>query len=493
MAVRTVKLQALDGSPVEFVDDSPKQGGMKDVFFAPDRSYVVAFFRKPLDGAGRERLDKLVGDYSRGIFQQAGGDYWRQLYRWPERILEHKGLTGLVVPIYEKHFYFGAHTMLAGGEKEGKWFASAKNLNRFVPAEEKGTLLGYLRICLLLSRAVRRLHLAGLAHSDLSYKNCLIDPAGMNACIIDIDGLVVPGVYPPDVIGTPDFIAPEVVATGRLSLNDPAKRLPRRETDQHALAVLIYMYLLHRHPLRGSKVHDLDDQRQEELEMGSAALFIEHPANGSNRPKFGEGHEAFMPWADPGKIPYTACGPYLKKLFDQAFINGLHDPSRRPTADDWECELVKTCDLIQPCQNEKCVKKWFVFDNTTRPRCPYCGVEFKGILPILNLYSSRNGVDFRPDNHRIMVYSNQYLFQWHVDRTVFPNERTTAEQSRPAGYFAFHQGKWLFVNQTLTELENLLTKERIAPGAAVELRDGLQLQLSKAATGRIAQVQLVRN
>ena len=37
------------------------------------------------------------------------------------------------------------------------------------------------------------MHAAGLAHSDLSYKNVLVDPITAKASIIDIDGLVVPG------------------------------------------------------------------------------------------------------------------------------------------------------------------------------------------------------------------------------------------------------------------------------------------------------------
>lgn len=37
------------------------------------------------------------------------------------------------------------------------------------------------------------MHAAGLAHSDLSYKNVLIDPVTGSACVIDVDGLVVPG------------------------------------------------------------------------------------------------------------------------------------------------------------------------------------------------------------------------------------------------------------------------------------------------------------
>ena len=48
-----VSLTARDGSAVEFVNSEPKQGAIKDVFFSPDRSYVVAFFRKELGESGR--------------------------------------------------------------------------------------------------------------------------------------------------------------------------------------------------------------------------------------------------------------------------------------------------------------------------------------------------------------------------------------------------------------------------------------------------------
>ncbi len=488
-----IKTKAKDGTPVEFIQKDPMQGGVKDVYFAPDKSYVVAFFRKTPDIAGQERIEKLVGQYRKGIFEQAGGEYWKKLFCWPERVVEHEGKIGIVVPAYQPHFFFGKQTSLAGAEKEGKWFASAKNFNRFVPAEEKGTLLSYLRICILISRAVRRLHAAGLAHSDLSYKNCLVDPAGGNACIIDIDGLVVPGLFPPDVVGTPDFIAPEVVATLHLDARDPNRKLPKRETDQHALSVLIYMYLFHRHPLRGKKVYSQEQDEQERLEMGQNALFIEHPQDQSNRPKLDENDKNSLPWVDVTKTPYTMYGPLLKNLFNQAFIEGLHNPAKRPTADDWETALVKTCDMIQPCQNSKCVKKWFVFDNTTRPVCPYCGTPYKGVLPVLDFYSTRNGKDFKPDNHRLMVYNNQYLYQWHVDRTIFPDEKLKPEHAKPVGYFAFHQGKWIFINQTLTGLKNINKDEVIPVGKSVDLTEGLQLLLSPEATGRIANVKIVTN
>ncbi|MDR3204731.1 MAG: kinase [Deltaproteobacteria bacterium] len=488
-----ISLKAEDGSEVEFVKKDPKQGGVKDVYFSPDRSYVVAFFRKPLDANGLERMERLVGPYRQGIFGQQGAEYWKNLFSWPTSIVKHEKLVGIVAPTYFSNFFFPAGTTLEGAEKEGKWFASAKNFNRFVPPSEKGNLLGYLKICLTLSRAVRRLHAAGLAHSDLSYKNCLVDPSTGGACIIDIDGLVVPGLFPPDVVGTPDFIAPEVVATMSLNKDDPLRKLPCRETDQHALAVLIYLYLFHRHPLRGAKVFSQDSDVQETKEMGEGALFIEHPTDKSNRFKITNNDKDFLPWVDTEKLPYTIMGPYLKACFDKAFIDGLHDPSERPSADDWEEALVKTLDLIQPCSNSKCVKGWYVFANTTRPVCPYCGKVFKGQLPVLDFYSSRDGQKFLPDNHRLMVYNDQYLYLWHVKRNLFPNEKLSENEKKPVGYFSFFKKRWIFINQTLETLADITNGKQkpIAIGSYVEMVNGLQLRLSSEPNGRLVNVSLV--
>lgn len=366
-------------------------------------------------------------------------------------------------------------------------------MNRFLAPEEKGDWFKYFQVCIRISRAVKRLHAAGLAHSDLSYKNVLIDPTSGRAAIIDIDGLVVPGKFPPDVMGTPDFIAPEVMATKSLKIGDPGRKLPSIQTDRHALAVMIYMYLLYRHPLRGGKVNDLDSNKDEELSMGAKALFIEHPTDASNRVKVKQLNPSELPQGDPAKIPYTVCGPYLKELFNRAFIDGLHNPALRPTANEWEEALLKTVDLLQPCQNPKCWHKWFVFDNTTKPRCPYCGTEFRGQLPVLNLYSSRRAGTFTPDNYRLMVYHNQYLYMWHVNRNLSPNERLTDDQKKPVGYFVFHNNKWLLVNQRLNDLEDKTNGKKIPLNEAVELTDGKQILLSKEEGGRLMIVQLVNS
>lgn len=494
-----VRIKALDGTLVEFENEVRASGGMKDVYFSPDRRTVVAFFRGQSDQATRERIEVITGAYREKIFGQEGGDYLKGLFRWPTAMVEWNGRLGMVIPFYDSNYFFQHGSKnndmlgIKGKEKDGKWFASASNRARFLDARELGDWRTHLQVCLLVSRAVRRMHAAGLAHSDLSYKNVLIDPTSGRACLIDIDGLVVPGKFPPEVVGTPDFIAPEVVATANLDRSNPARKLPSRSTDQHALAVLVYMYLFYRHPLRGDKIHDVDPMVDEELAMGSKALWVENPTDLSNRIDPAKARTAELPWKDTARIPYTIAGPYLSALFTRAFVQGLSDPGARPTADEWETALVRTMDLLQPCRNPSCEQKWFVFDNTVEPKCPFCGTPFHGMLPVLNLYSSSVEGSFRPDDQRLMVYSGQSLFPWHANRNLVPNEKLRADFKKRVGYFLFHEDAWYLVNEALPDLFDAKTKTPIPVGGRVELVDGGQILLSKENGGRLVVVQLVHS
>lgn len=489
-----VTLTASDGSTIAFEDVIIGQGGQKDVYMSADRTHVAAFFRKPLDPRARERLQDIVGRYRTRIFDQAGGDYWRDLFCWPSAMLDWDGRTGLVVPTYRTPFFFEHGSVrddmlgIRGKEKEGKWFSSASNRNKFLDAREKGTLLTHLAICIKIARAVRRLHAAGLAHSDLSYKNVLVDPVGGNASIIDIDGLVVPGKYPPEVVGTPDFIAPEVVATQHLSRDHSARVLPSIATDRHALAVLIYMYLFFRHPLRGGLVHNADALVDEALSMGTRALFVEHPTDRANAIRTEQVKPADLPWASTIKLPYRLAGPLLAPLFESAFVAHLHAPAARPTADDWETALVRTTDLLQPCANPRCEMKWFVYDGASRATCPYCRTRVGHPVPVLDLHAMRHAGDWSRDDHRIAVHDGQSLFAWHVDRGVFPGEKLSPAERTRVGYFQAHRGDWYLVNERLPELAT--SDARVPVGQPLKLEDGQRIVFSAQPGARMAEVRM---
>jgi len=474
-----------DGRKVQYVlVDNPPAGGMKKTYFSPDRSYVVQFYHKQSAAHDPQRLSRLqaiLGKYNPTVTHAQGGsaasetsaDYFKRLFCWPTGIVTQPDI-GIVAPTYPGNYFF-ADGPFKGKEKEGGWFLGAKT-RKLLPASELGNWKGYFGLCICMARAVRRLHMAGLAHSDLSSKNVLIDPLQGASVIIDIDSLVVPGLYPPDVMGSPGYIAPEVLGTQQLPVNDPKRHLPSAVTDQHALAVLIYQYLLLRHPLRGPKVHsNASAEEDEHLAMGSKALFVEHPTDSSNQPR-------------DLKTPYTILGQDLADLIKRTFVDGLHAPHKRPAAAEWERGLVKTWDMLIPCANPACTHQTFVLADLRAARCPFCGTPHpKGTLPVLKLRSERRPGQWLPDG-QFVAFHNQSLFPWHVFDNIYSGE--LADRA-PQAYCVFHQGRWLLINQAMDSLTSP-GGNRVPIGSAVELKDKTQFRLSQQPHGRIAEVQLLQ-
>ncbi|WP_217270628.1 serine/threonine-protein kinase, partial [Fundidesulfovibrio magnetotacticus] len=288
----------LDGQVVEYETNLIGEGAMKDVYFTKDRSSVVCFFKSSQDNHRLARLESVLGRFN--PLKGSHGNYWQDYFCWVSGIVKSPRL-GVVAPVYPRNYFFQSGPF-QGKEKEGTWFFGRKT-RPLLPKQELGTWINYFRICIRLTRAIRRMHAAGLAHSDLSPKNVLIDPINGSCTVIDIDSLVVPGIYPPDVLGTRNYMAPEVIGTCCLPLDDPGRKTPSIRTDLHALATLIYQYLFLRHPLQGPKVHPANSsEEQETMEMGHKALFVEHPTDKSNRPKKLD-------------VPYSVLGPYLGELF----------------------------------------------------------------------------------------------------------------------------------------------------------------------------------
>jgi hypothetical protein len=475
---RTAKLK--DGRTVEYVEtDSPPSGTMKRTYFSPDRSYVVQFYHDQsaaTDPNRLARLEAVLGKYNPTTSPETGA-YWQDLYCWPTGIVVNP-MIGVVCPAYPRNFFFDEHPIAsergqAAPEKKGRWFSSPK-LRALLKPADRGDLLSFFKIGIRMARAVRRLHQAGLAHSDLSSNNVLVDPTTGKIVVIDIDSLVVPGVFPPDVIGTKGYIAPEVLATHHLPHTDPNRRQPNTATDQHALAVLLYEYLLYRHPLNGPKIHAPgDSDRDEVLALGERALYVEHPTDPSNRPP---------------ALPVTAddLGQTLKALFEQAFVTGLHQPNARPTAMNWERGLIKTFDLLHPCPNDKCPQKWFVVHSKKAPVCPYCRTRVRNPIPRLTLFR-RAPSGGRQADGTIMVHRHSSLNLWHVLDNQFPGE--TADRL-PCGFFEEQKGQWFLVNHRLGTLS--ATTGGVPIGGRVPLTEGAELRLSADPHGRTVRVEYVR-
>ena len=360
------------GGRIEFEVSNPAGvGGMKRVFFEKGRKRVVAFFHgSSKDPMREERLRKVIEEFNPTAAGRSHAEYWREVFCWPTEIVDHGEFgVGIVLPAYSDAFIFREGN-LKGREKSGGWFNNRdRRTGRafrhvHVHPSERGDLMGMARAMECAARAIRRMHNAGLVHSDLSESNVLVDPASGRALIVDVDALVVTGMYPPEVIGTPGYIAPEVLRTKNLPVGHPGRIQPSADTDKHALAVMIYRFLLERHPLEGRRLFPgRSAEEEDELKFGSEALYCEHPKDDSNRPE------------SPNYRPASLLGPELAELFRLTFVDGLAKPHERPTPGQWEMSLARAIDNMVRCPNGECDQGWFVHWDQSSGNCPYCNAS----------------------------------------------------------------------------------------------------------------------
>lgn len=486
---RTAECTLADGRKLPYViTDNPPRGGMKYTYFAPDKSYVVQFYNEPnkIDFNTRSRIEAIIGRYNPTIPESNGGaigndekiaEYFKKRFCWPIAIVVAPEF-GIVTQTYPDNFFFDKNASqfldLNGKDKKSNWFTSSNR--RFLNRSELGDFRSMMQMSLLLARSIRRLHQAGLAHSDLSNNNVLIDPKTGNCVVIDIDSLVVPGLYPPEVAGTRGYIAPEVLATMELDRNDPRRMIPNSSTDLHALAVLIYEYLFNRHPLMGPKIFSSKSAEEDDfLGLGEQALFTEHPNDKSNRP-------------DSYKWGISDLGPALEKMFLRAFVDGLHNPSLRPSAMEWERALVQTWDLLHKCSNPDCEKKWFVFYDVDKTVCPFCKsyIMDKNIVRFtLNSEVRGHAGHFRKHSE-IDIVNNTPLFKWHMMSNIFPDEK--ADKTMQA-YVCCHNDKWYLINSHAFGL--LSPQGNLVPiGQAIHLQDGTVFRANREDRGILVHVSI---
>jgi serine/threonine protein kinase len=172
-----------------------------------------------------------------------------------------------------------------------------------------------------LADGYHSLHSNGLCYRDISFGNLFFDPKTGDVLICDNDNVTVNRDSESGTDGTPRFIAPEIICSGKS---------PSTETDLYSMAVLLfYMFMLH-HPLEGAKEANIKcfDGKAMEKIYGHEPVFIWHPTDFSNRPVPGYQDNAIIFW----KI-YPL---FIREMFTIAFTEGLKNPGRRIVEKQWK-------------------------------------------------------------------------------------------------------------------------------------------------------------
>lgn len=209
-----------------------------------------------------------------------------------------------------------------------------------------------------LATAFLALHAQGLCYRDIAFGNVFFDPATGEIQVCDNDNVGVDGQGTATVLGTPRFIAPEVVR---------GAALPNTQTDLFSLAVLLF-YLLHiHHPLEGAReaaIRCFDLPAMNRL-YGASPLFIFDPHDPANRP---------VPGLHDNALTYWPLYPeFLREAFLRAFTLGLWDPYARVRESEWRTLLARLADAI--CYCARCGAENIAHAATAAPtpaRCWSC-------------------------------------------------------------------------------------------------------------------------
>jgi DNA-binding helix-hairpin-helix protein with protein kinase domain len=187
---------------------------------------------------------------------------------------------------------------------------------------------------LQLADSYLELHAQGFCYRDISFGNVFFDPDTGEALICDNDNVAVDKQEKGGVLGTPRFMAPEIVR---------GAARPSTQTDLFSLSVLLFYMLMVHHPLEGKKelaIKCLDLPAMNKL-YGTEPLFIFDPNDDSNRPVPGYHDNAIAFWPLYPK--------FLRDLFTEAFTAGLRDPLERVRESEWRAAMAKLQDSIFYC------------------------------------------------------------------------------------------------------------------------------------------------
>jgi len=225
-------------------------GGQGEVWRATDNGQPVAvkiYHKHTATADQRQVLERLV----------ANGPPATQ-FLWPLAMVHdsRQGTFGYTMPLREPNF---------------------RALEDFMARRIEPSMRALLTAGLQLADGFLRLHSKGLCYRDISFANVFFDPNTGDVRICDNDNVDVSGTETGGVLGTPRFMAPEVVRR---------EAVPSDQTDRYSLAVLLFYLLYGGHPLDGKReasIRCLDVPALERL-YGTSPLYIWDPEDDSNRP-----------------------------------------------------------------------------------------------------------------------------------------------------------------------------------------------------------------
>lgn len=319
-------------------------------------------------------LGSIIGRGAQGVvYSEAGGKYLIKLYypsgsteldnrlleklsfvkrvKKPKNFIEIKDLinmpyTGYVMERIVGHKSLNTYLIPPQNEPFPQWYNSGLGLRERL-------ILGYV-----IAKAFNQLSESNLSYCDISGNNILvrIDNKGVSVRMIDVDNIYVAGNGQSLVMGTPRYIAPEVIK---------GKNSPDVFSDNYSLAVILFELLRVGHPYVSDEIADGTPEQEEAAYAGEYDYV--NDSNSSNM------------------LPESAVfTTKLSDLFNRCFCGGKTNRMLRPSAKEFEDALLDASNKIIKCPS---CGAWHYprKENKTFLPCPWCG-EKSVPKSLLNFY-----------------------------------------------------------------------------------------------------------
>lgn len=258
-----------------------------------------------------------------------------------DKIIDHKPLNSYLIP--DKNHSFP------------QWYNKDLGLYERI-------FVGYV-----IAKAFGELEKSNLSYCDISGNNILIKTAnGASVKMIDVDNIYIAGKGKSAVLGTPRYIAPEVISR---------QKNPDVLSDNYSLAVILFELLRVGHPYISDDVLD-GTPEDEEAALAGKTDYV-NDENSTNML--------------PADIVLT---DKLKELFRRCFIDGKKNRMSRPSATEFEYALLEASNKLIKCPS---CGVWHYPRKNGRvyEGCPWCD-EPSRPKAMLNFYD----VLYEGDNYR---------------------------------------------------------------------------------------------
>jgi len=265
-----------------------------------------------------------------------------------------------------------------------------KSVSLLMSRKIEPSFYNLIKAALQMVDSFEKLHLKGLCYRDISFGNLFIDAKNGEILICDNDNIVLESEVDRSILGTPRFMAPEIVR---------GSNLPNVESDLFSLSVLLFYMLFMHHPLEGKneyKIKCFDLPAMNRL-YGENPIFIFDPNNSSNRPVKGIHDNAIIYW--------NLYPKFLKSAFIHAFTKGLKaNRGYRLKEKDWKRILLRLKNSLYKC---KCGAENFYDFNASSPQmCWNCKREIK--RPKVLYFGSSF----------VILNKNTEIFQHNIDESL---------------------------------------------------------------------------